>query len=161
MFDVHDTVRLHNINITPPRYVLDTLALGPKNAVLDQFNSFNLLAELDMLLKQCERNKIGRETVCDINIMVMKYVKACSKQKVPRHLKFTQQYLKENNLLAVPFDKGTGFCLMDANEHERKLMDILNLPQFEKVIARRKNTKDIIVKEEERVTGVLSELKDK
>ena len=37
LFDVHDTVKLCELDIHPPRYVIDTLALGPKNAVLDKF----------------------------------------------------------------------------------------------------------------------------
>ena len=58
LFDVHDTVKQHNINIVPPRYVLDTLALGPRNAILDQFNSFDVLAELDILLNKGTHHKI-------------------------------------------------------------------------------------------------------
>ena len=33
LFDVHDTVKIADEDIHPPRYVIDTLALGPKNAV--------------------------------------------------------------------------------------------------------------------------------
>lgn len=45
----------------------------------------------------------------------------------------TRHYLKENSLVAIPFDKGIGICLMDVETYNNKLSDIVNLPQFEKV----------------------------
>ena len=32
-------------------------------------------------------------------------------------------YLKDNGLLAVPFDKGVGFCVMKKETYEKKLKD--------------------------------------
>ena len=71
----------------------------------------------------------------------------------------TKRYLKENNLLAVPFDKGTGICIMKKETYCNKLKDILNLDQFEKVIPKRKNAKDAILKEEERINTTLDDLR--
>ena len=31
LFDLHDTVKLFELDVFPPKYVLDTLALVPKN----------------------------------------------------------------------------------------------------------------------------------
>ena len=81
-----------------------------------------------------------------------------TKQRLTRHLKLTQQFLKKHSLLAVSFDKGTGFCVMKSEQYQKKIMDILNLPQFQKLTAKRKNAKDFIFKEEDRVVGALSEL---
>ena len=69
----------------------------------------------------------------------------------------TQKYLKDNKLLAVPFDKGVGICLMKQEVYEDKLMDILKLPQFEKMIPKRKNAKHPVLTEHQRVDGVLKE----
>ena len=99
-------------DIQPPQYVMDTLALGPKNPALDKFNPKEALAELDMLLHHCSENNVSDEVTSEINVATMKYVKACSAQQPPRHLIMTRRYLKENNLLAIPFDKGTGICIM-------------------------------------------------
>ena len=33
------------------------------------------------------------------------------------------KYLKANGLLAVPFDKGVGFCVMKKEMYEKKLKD--------------------------------------
>ena len=46
----------------------------------------------------------------------------------------TQRYLKQNDLLAVPFDKGVGICLMKRDTYQRKMDDILSLDQFEKLV---------------------------
>ena len=160
LFDVHDTVRVHNLDVVPPRYVLDTLALGPRNPTLDQFNKNTVLAELDLLLEKCSKVNVPHDTVNDINIAVVRYIKQCEKQHIPRNLKLTQTFLKKHECLAIPFDKGTGFCLMKAEEYEKKILDILSLPQFQKMETKRKNAKDPTVKEQDRIKEELERLRD-
>ena len=58
----------------------------------------------------------------------------------------TKRYLKDNDLLAVPFDKGVGICLMKKEDYCSKLNDILQLPQFQKVEKGRKNEKNPLLK---------------
>ena len=58
------------------------------------------------------------------------------------------RYLKENDLVAVPFDKGIGICLRKSNVYKEKLDTIINLPQFEKHVKTRKNEKHPILKKE-------------
>ena len=140
LFNVHDTVKFVDVDEAPPQYVLDTLALGPNNSILDKFNSKEMLAELDLLLKNCKNNNITSEVINDINAATMKYIKSCSKQKSPRNLVMTKKYLTENKLMAVPFDKGIGFCVMKADSYKKKLDDILKLDQFRKEIKPRKNS---------------------
>ena len=48
---------------------------------------------------------------------------------------------------------------MKKDTYRNKLMDILNLEQFEKVITDRKNAKDAILKEEERINKTLADLR--
>ena len=132
LFDVQDTVKIADKDIHPPQYVIDTLALGPKNAVLDNFDPKDTLAQIDSLLYQCKRNQVSEDIMNEINVATFKYIKACSEQKTPRNIKMTKRYLKDNKLLAVPFDKGVGICVMRKETFEKKLMDILRLSQFEK-----------------------------
>ena len=148
LFDVHDTVKFCELDIQPPRYVIDTLALGPKNAVLDSFDPKETLSQIDALLSRCKRGKILNDIMNDINVATFKYVKACSNQKSPRNLFMTKKYLKEHDLLAVPFEKGVGICLMKKDTYERKMNDILKLDQFAKLDKPRKNSKDLVLKEE-------------
>ena len=72
----------------------------------------------------------------------------------------TKQFLADNDLLAVPFDKGIGYCIMPRETYEKKLEPIINLPQFEQYVDNRKNAKHPVLKEEERVTEVLRKLKN-
>ena len=160
LFDVHDTVKICDLDIQPPRYVIDTLALGPKNAVLDTFDSKETLSQIDALLNRCKRDKVSNEIMNDINVATFKYVKSCSNQKSPRNLSLTKKYLKEHDLLAVPFDKGVGICLMKKETYEKKMSDILKLDQFAKLVKPRKNSKDFVLKEEERINDALLKLRN-
>ncbi|XP_066916931.1 uncharacterized protein [Clytia hemisphaerica] len=72
----------------------------------------------------------------------------------------TKRYLKENELVAIPFDKGVGICLMKRQVYNQKLENIINLPQFQKVVPKRKNEKNAILKEEERILAMLKSLKN-
>ena len=72
----------------------------------------------------------------------------------------TRKYLKENNLVAIPFDKGIGICLMTVSTYNNKLKEITNLSQFEKILPKRKNEKNPIVKEEERIIAAIKRLKE-
>ena len=159
LFNVKNTVLLHELDETPPKFVMDTLSLGPKNSVLDKFEPKDVLAELDVLLSYCKENSVDEEIITDINIRTINYIKKCKKQKSTRNIQLTKRYLKENNLLAVPFDKGVGVCLMKKDAYNEKLSTILNLPQFEKVIQTRKNAKHPLLKEQERITEELKTLK--
>ena len=70
----------------------------------------------------------------------------------------TRRFLKEHDLLAVPFDKGIGICVMKASTYKKKLGAILQLKQFVKVTNTRKNAKDLCFKEEERINEALESL---
>ena len=125
----------------PPGYVLDTLSLGPRNATLDRFNPKDILAELDDLLRFCKR--VQNDTITDINIKTLTYIKNSKKMKTPRHWMVTRKNLNDNRLLAVSFDKGIGFCIMKVEKYQEKLDAILNLSQFEEVLfKKRKNKKE-------------------
>ena len=160
LFRVGNTVNLHQLDSTPPQYVLDTLSLGPKNPVLDRFNPKHILAEIDILLAHCKRNNVSQKTMTDINLRTLNYIKKCSKLKSSRNVAMTSKYLKENDLVAVPFDKGVGICIMKRNMYNEKLNAILQIPQFEKYRKPRKNAQHPVLKEQERVVGVLKELRD-
>ena len=50
-------------------------------------------------------------------------------------------YLKDNGLLAVPFDMGVGFCVLKKETCEKKLKDLLEAEQF----SERKNLTDSVI----------------
>ena len=55
-------------------------------------------------------------------------------QKTPREkgVKKLHDYLKEKDLLVVPFDKGRGFSVMKMSIYREKLDDVPNSDQFQK-----------------------------
>ena len=70
----------------------------------------------------------------------------CKNMKASRNLQMTKKYLKENDLLAVPFEKGIGICIMKKSTYNNKMKTIIKLPQFEKMEKRRKNEKHPVLK---------------
>ena len=90
------------------------------------------------------------DTLNQINIATFNYIKECKKQRADRKVTMTNRYLRENNLLAVPFDKGRGICLMKVETYRDKLKQITSGPQFEIVpLSTRVNATHIAIKEEE------------
>ena len=71
----------------------------------------------------------------------------------------TKRYLKEHDLLAISFDKGIGICLMKSTTYNYKLKNIFTLPQFEKYQPPRKNAKNPILKEEEKICKALEQMR--
>ncbi|XP_057300985.1 uncharacterized protein LOC130635620 [Hydractinia symbiolongicarpus] len=140
---------------------METLALGPRNPIIEKFNKNDVLTGLDDLIRFCKDKKINDELITDINVKTLAYVKKCNKQKPSKNIQMTKKYLKLNNLIAVPFDKGIGICVMKVESYNNKMNDIIGLPQFNKLTSKRKNEKNPVFKEEERITSVLKELKVK
>ena len=161
LFNVKNTVICFGLTKAPPKYVMETLSLGPRNSVMEVFNQNDVLAELDSLIRFCRQHEVSDEVITDINVKTLTYIKNCKKQKTPRNIQMTRKYLKENGLLAVPFDKGIGICLMKSETYNQKLDEITSLPQFQKEQQKRKNEKHPIMKEEERITNTLKKMKDR
>lgn len=158
LFNVQNTVIAYNLDSSPPKYVMETLSLGPKNAVIEKFDPKDIYAELDILLNYCKSKNVDDQIISDINIRTLQYVRKCNKQKPSRNIHMTKRYLKEHDLLAIPFDKGVGICIMKRSDYETKLSTILELPQFEKVVDNRKNAVNPVIKEHDRIIDELKEL---
>ena len=161
LFNVQNTVVLCGLETPPPAYVMETLSLGPRNAILDRFDPKDVLAEVDILLQHCKNKNVSDETITDINVKTLTYIKRCKKMKTSKNIQMTKRYLKEHQLLAIPFDKGVGICIMRKETYHEKMEAIINLPQFQKYEGCRKNAKHPILKEEERITKTLKSLLNK
>ena len=135
----------------------DTLSLGPRSPVLNKFDNKEVLATLDEFLHHCKNNCVDDEVITDINVKTLNYVKKCKQLRNSRNVMLTNKYLKENGLLAVPFDKGVGICIMPKETYNSKIKAITDLPQFEKYIDKRSNARHPIFIEEDRVCNKLEE----
>lgn len=67
LFNVKNTVFCFNLLKTPPKYIMETLSLGPKNAVLEKFNPNEVLMELDNVLEFCRKKECDESLITDIN----------------------------------------------------------------------------------------------
>ena len=158
LFRVENTVKLCDLDETPPKYVLETLSLGPKNSVLNKFDPKDILTELDCFLEFCNKKGIQNETITEINMKTLNYIKKCKKMKESRQVILTKKYLKEKSLLAIPFDKGVGICLMTVDTYKKKMDSLIKLPQFKKYQKPRSNAKHPILAEEDNIVEILQEL---
>ena len=86
LLNVSSTVITYNLDYSLPKFVLDTLSLGPKSAVLDHVNPKNILAELDLFHKFCKDGSVNDNIFTDINIKTLAYIKKYQKQKSPRNI---------------------------------------------------------------------------
>ena len=96
LFRTENTVKWVDIDNPPPAYVIETLSLGPRSAVIDEFNPKEVLAEIDNLLRHCRENGkyMMDDWITDINVKTVNYIKKCKKIKCARHLKMTKKVFK-------------------------------------------------------------------
>ena len=139
-----------------PVFVNEMLSYGPKHPVRDKFNEIHLLADVDKQVRSLRENGTSGEKLCEIDSTAKWYAKNMRETPIDRGLVNVNKYLKENKLLAVPFDKGNGFCVMKKESYDKKLLDVLNCPQFKEL----EDVNDsIVMKVEKEVIRTLLEIK--
>ena len=79
LLNIKNTVRVYGFDKHIPKYVYDTLLLGPRNPVMNKFNEKEVLSELDCFLHFCHKNSILDKTITEINIKTLHYIKKCKK----------------------------------------------------------------------------------
>ena len=126
LFNIFDTVKLFELDIVPPKSILETLVQGLENLLLEKFIQKVMLAEIDLLLNHLQEQNMSNETISDINIAKTNYIKKFSKQSIPKNLITTKKYLKEHNFLAIPFYRRNGIYLMKCHTYKNKVMDIIH-----------------------------------
>ena len=113
--------------------VLDVLSLGKKHPVRDKFNEVHFLADVDRLVRELRENNIDAEKLCEIKSSPKSYAKNVRETPMYRRVKNTNDFMKDQTLtlLALPFDKVCGFCVMKQTIYSDKLNEILSSSQFE------------------------------
>ena len=129
---MRNLVKIIDVDIDIPKYGMETLALGPKNPILETFNSKPILAEVDSLLEFCESRIEEAEVKNNIECATAAYNKKAKLGSIDRNVEMTRKFLKHNDLLAVPIDKSNGFAVMKKASYQSKILTILNGQQFEK-----------------------------
>ncbi|XP_063713937.1 uncharacterized protein LOC134841828 [Symsagittifera roscoffensis] len=113
-----------------PKWVHEVLGFGPKHPVRDRFNELHFLADIDNFLSELKSQKVPGEKLCEIEAAAKSYAKRVRQTPSDRGIEKARKYLKDNGLLAVPFDKGVGFCVMKKTTYEAKLTELLQSEQF-------------------------------
>ena len=105
-------------NIELPGWVHEVLSMGPKYPIREKFNETQFLADIDIFLSQMKNQKLFGETLCKIQAAAKAYAKNVRQTPRDKVVEKTSKYLKNNGLLAVPFDKGVNFCIMRKQMYE-------------------------------------------
>ena len=90
-------------NSQPPKYVLETLSLGPKNSVLDRFDQNTVLAELDSFVTFCNEKDVPENLVTDIIVKTLAYIKKCKKAEVSTQYHVDEAVSKEEQPIGGAF----------------------------------------------------------
>ena len=117
--------------------------MGPKHSIRDKLNETHFLADIGIFLLQLKNQKTSGETLCEIEAAAKAYGKNVRQTPRDKAVEKTRKYLKDNGLLAVPLDKGVGFCIMRKQTYESKLKSLLQSAQFVKKDA---STDEVILK---------------
>ena len=70
------------------------------------------------------------EKICKIEASAKGYAKNVRKIPTDRIVKKMFDYLRAGDLLVIPFDKESGFCVMKKPTYREKFEEVLNLGQF-------------------------------
>ena len=91
-----------------PQWVREVLSFGPLHPVRDKFNEIFFLADIDSFLSELKINRIPGEKLCEIEAAAKRYAKNVKQTPSDKGVEKARKYLKDNGLLAVPFDKMEG-----------------------------------------------------
>ena len=105
------TVAVKDVIILP-KFVMDWLAFGPKHPIMDKFKELHFLADIDSLIRNLRQNNVPGEYLFEIEAAAEWNSKNIRETPLDRALAKVQKYLRDNALIAVPFDMGAGFCVM-------------------------------------------------
>ena len=72
----------------------------------------HFLADIDRLVRGFRGHNTDGEKLCEIELSAKWYATNVLETPMDRVVKEDNKFLKDQNLLAVPFDKGCGFCVM-------------------------------------------------
>ena len=86
LFNIMDSVKIIDVHVPIPDYVMQTLALGPKNPTLDKFDPNRILAEIDSVLEFCESRVPDPEMKNEMESGTISYNKK-AKEKLQEEVK--------------------------------------------------------------------------
>ena len=138
-----------------PKFVLHVLSLGSKHPVRDKFNEVQFLADVDKFVVELRENNTDGEKLCETESSAKWYANHVRETPMNKVFEKASHFLKDHKLLAVPFDKCCGFCVIKQTIKSDKLNEILSSSQFE---PRNGESDDLIIKTEKPINSSLHQL---
>ena len=71
-------------------------------------------------MSELKLNNIPDEKLCEVEAAAKRYAKKVKQTPTDKFVEKARKFLKDNGLLAVPFDKGVDFCVMKKETYEKK-----------------------------------------
>ena len=111
-----------------------------------KFTSLRILIDF---LSELNLHRILGENLCQIEAASKRYATNVKQTISDKGVEKARKYLKDNGLLARPFDKGLDFCVMTKEAYEKKLQESLQAEEF----SEKKNPTDSVIKKTEKDIG--------
>ena len=115
----------------------------PKHPIRNKFNETHFLADINIFLSQLINQKTSGGTLCELEAAAKAYAKNVRQTPRDKAVEKKGKYLKDNELVAVPSDKGFGFCIMRKQKSESKLESLLQSAEF---LKKDSTTDEVILK---------------
>ena len=148
------TDSIKNISdITLPEMVNDVLSRGPKYAILTPFDKMGFYKDVDKIIQSKSSDICTKVTAAALS-----YTDNPCNKKFDQRIKPVRKFLRENDLIATPFDKGRGYCICTQQQYNDKMFDIINGRQFEVFNQRANVTRPMEVNMEDRFNTNLNKL---
>ena len=113
-----------------PGWVRQVLALGTKHPLRVKYNETHFLAEIEIFLSYLKNYNVPGEVFCEINAVAKTYAKTIKQSPSDKGVEKARKYLKSDGLVAVPYNKGVGFCVMRKDTYENRLLNFLDSNLF-------------------------------
>ena len=110
------------VDVELPDWVRQLLASGTKHPLRVKYNETNFLAEIEIFLSDLKNCKVPGKAFCEIKAVAKTYAKNMKQSPTDKGVEKARKYLKSNGLVAVPYDKDVGFCVMRKDTYENMLL---------------------------------------
>ena len=91
----------------------------------------HFLADVDRLVRELRGNNTDGDKLCKTKLSAKWDAKNVRETPMDRGVKNLMIFMKDQILLAVPFDKGCGFCVMKQTTYSDIINEIPSASQFE------------------------------
>ena len=150
-------VNISDVDI-PPKF-MRFLQRGPRNPILRKFNAADSFVQFEKLAKfLVDKGAFPNEVRSRLSAICHSYCKHPENRKYDRTAYSFRNFLRSNNLVALPFDKGCGMVVMKEAQYKQKMEVIFSGPEFNEVSKIGRYKKPVPMAKEDQFNNVLSSI---